>query len=159
MKRHKGKSLLHVKNIVLVLSEAVVILLALVLVYSLIDRSLIHPAVRSNRADEDSPTKIEKLIQVSVRNECGADNIALHFTFYLRKRGFDVVETINGSTPDRKTTTVVDGRQSTECTESRRSARVTKENVVTSVDPRSYVDVEVLIGEDYQKLKPNGINR
>ncbi len=160
MKRHKGKSLLRVKRSVLVLSEALIVLLALILLYSLIDRSLIHPAVRSNRADENSPTKIEKLIQVSVRNECGVVNVALHFTFYLRKRGFDVVETINGSSPHRKTTTVVDAAGNPQnALRVAEALGVTKENVVTGVDPRSYVDVEVLIGEDYQKLKPNGINR
>jgi len=156
MKRRKGRLLLTAKRPAALAFQVLIILFALALVYSITDRFIIHPPVRANRSDENSPTKIEKSIQVSVRNECGAKNIAMSFTFYLRRRGFDVVETTNGSTPDREVTTVVDAagnyRNALRVAE---ALGVGKENVVTKLDPRSYVDVEVLIGKDYQNLKPN----
>jgi hypothetical protein len=137
-------------------SQIIVVLFAVALVYSMVDRFLIHPPVKANRSDEKSPTKIEKLIQVSVRNECGARNIAMDFTFYLRKRGFDVVETTNGSTPDRQMTVVVDATGNyNNALRVAQALGVKKENVLTKLDPHSYVDVEVLIGKDFQNLKPN----
>jgi len=96
------------------------------------------------------------LIQVSVRNECGAKNIAMSFTFYLRKRGFDVVETTNGSTPDREVTTIIDAAGNYQnALRVAEALGIKRENVLAKLDPRSYVDVEVLIGKDYQNLKPN----
>ncbi len=80
----------------------------------------------------------------------------MNFTFYLRKRGFDVVETANGVIPDRQTTAVVDAAGNYQnALRVAQALGVKKENVVTKLDPRSYVDVEVLIGRDYQTLKPN----
>lgn len=156
MKRRRDKSSITAKRSVSLASQILVVLLAIVLTYSLADRFLIHPPVKASRTDENSPTKIERSIQVSVRNECGAKNIAMSFTFYLRKRGFDVVETTNGSTPDRQTTAVVDAAGNYQnAMRVAQALGVKKENVVTKLDPHSYVDVEVLIGKDYQNLKPN----
>ncbi len=156
MKRRKEKFSPNAKKSVTVVSQALVVLIAVILVYSLLDRFLIHPPIKSNRVEENPPTKIEKLIQVSVRNECGAKDIAMSFTFYLRKRGFDVVETINGSVPDRRITTVVDAAGNYQnAIRVAEALGVKKENVITKLDPRSYVDVEVFIGKDYQNLKPN----
>ncbi len=156
MKRRRDKSSVTAKRSVSLPFQVLVILSASVLIYSLADRFLIHPPVKANRTDENSPTKTERLIQVSVRNECGAKNIAMSFTSYLRKRGFDVVETANGSTPDRLTTAVVDAAGNYQnALRVAQALGVKKENVVTKLDPRSYVDVEVLVGKDYQNLKPN----
>jgi len=135
---------------------AVVVLFAAVLVYSVVDRFLIRPPARPGRVGENSPTKIEKLIQVSIRNECGTKDMAMNFTSYLRKRGFDVVEAINGSVPDRSVTMVVDAAGNYQnALRVAEALGVGKQNVITKPDPRSYVDVEVLIGKDYHNLKPN----
>jgi LytR cell envelope-related transcriptional attenuator len=156
MKRGNRKSPLSAKRSAAIASEIVVVMFAVVLVYSLVDRFFLHPPVKANRVEENSPTKVEKQIQVSVRNECGAKNIAMNFTFYLRKRGFDVVETVNGSIPDRPVTTVVDAAGNYKnALRVAEALGVAKENVITKLDPRSYVDVEVLIGKDFQNLKPN----
>ncbi len=155
-KRRRKGTLTKAKRTLLLVSQGVVILFAVVLAYSLLDRFAFHPPVRSNRTDATPPTRVEKLIQVSVRNECGVKDIAMNFTFYLRKRGFDVVETANGVIPDRQTTAVVDAAGNYQnALRVAQALGVKKENVVTKLDPRSYVDVEVLIGKDYQTLKPN----
>ncbi|HUI29056.1 MAG TPA: LytR C-terminal domain-containing protein [Candidatus Acidoferrales bacterium] len=155
MKRRKGKFLSSAKGPAVVALRVLVVFLAVVLVYSLADRFLIHPPFRSDRIEKSSPTKIEKMIQISVRNECGTKNIAMGFTSYLRKRGFDVVETTNGSIQNREVTTVVDAAGNYEnATRVAEALGVRKENVVSKLDRRSYVDVEVLIGMDYQNLKP-----
>ncbi len=114
-----------------------------------------HPPAESERADLKSPTRIEKVIQISVRNECGAQDVAMDFTDFLRRRGFDVVETTNGDRFDRKFTTVVNASGNYEnALRVAEALGVNKEHVVTKPDPESYVDVEVLIGMDYANLKP-----
>ena len=158
MKRHRGrrKFSASAKKFVTVSAQVVVLLFAAVLVYSLLDRFVIHPPVKFERAEANAPTKSEKRIQVSVRNECGAQNVAMTFTYYLRKRGFDVVETANGSIFDRQATTVVDAAGNFQnALRVAEALGVKKENVITKLDPESYVDVKVLIGKDYQNLKPN----
>ncbi len=135
--------------------QSFVVSLAIILVGSLIDHFIINPTVSSLRMETTSPTKVEKHIQVSVRNECGVSNIAMDYTDFLRKRGFDVVETDNGSGFDRKTTTVVDATGNYQnALKVAEVLGVQKRNVVTRIDPHAYVDVEVLIGSDYVNLKP-----
>jgi LytR cell envelope-related transcriptional attenuator len=157
MKRRRGNTKLSAGASRLVSASVllVVLLFAGILVYSMLDRFLMHPPAESERADNDSPTRIEKIIQISVRNECGTNDVAMNFTNFLRRRGFDVVETTNGTVFDRKFTAVVntsgDYKNALRVAE---ALGVKKENVVTELDPRSYVDVEVLIGEDYGNLKP-----
>ncbi len=132
-----------------------VVVLAGVLIYSMINRFLINPPADALRADDNSPTRVEKVIQITVKNECGEKNIAMDFTNFLRKLGFDVVETENGDVFDRQFTTVVN--TSGDFQNALRVAAalgVKKEHVITDIDPRSYVDVEVLIGKDYGNLKP-----
>lgn len=157
MKRHKGNPKLSAgaSRLVSVSVLVVVVLVAVTLVYSMVDRFILHPTAQAERADANSPTKIERVIQISVRNECGAKDVAMDFTNFLRRRGFDVVETTNGSMFDRRFTTVVNA--SGDYQNALRVAEalgVKKENVVTKLDPQSYVDVEVLIGKDYENLKP-----
>ncbi|HEY9165178.1 MAG TPA: LytR C-terminal domain-containing protein [Candidatus Kryptonia bacterium] len=158
MKRNRGKPRhpADPKSILAVSLQVFVLLLAAVLLYSLLDRFVFHPPVRIERTEGTSPTKVEKLIQVSVRNECGAADMAMVFTSYLRRRGFDVVEATNGEVFNRPNTTVIDASGNyTNALRVAEALGVNKTNVITKLDPRSYVDVEVLIGKDFQDLKPN----
>jgi len=156
MKRRSEKFSTKAKKYLTVLFQLLILLFAILLAYFLLDRFIIHPSIKPERVENDAPTKVEKQIQVSVRNECGAKNIAMDFTFYLRKRGFDVVETANGSMFDRKYTTVLDAAGNFQnAIRVAEALGVKKQNVITRLDPKSYVDVKVLIGKDYQSLKPN----
>lgn len=157
MKRSRGNSESSsiARKLLSAFALAGVIVIAAVLLYSLADRFLINPPVNPLRADADSPTKVEKVIQITVKNECGKSDVAMDFTYYLRKRGFDVVETTNGDRFDRKHTAVVNTSGDYEnALRVAEALGVKKEYVITHIDPRSYVDVEVLIGQDYQNLKP-----
>ncbi len=157
MKRNRGKQKfsVSVKKYFTIAGQVLVFLFAAVLLYSLIDHLLVHPPAVTERADLKAPTRFEKQIQSSVRNEWGADGVAMDFTNYVRERGFDVVETTNGSISDRPVTTVVDAAGSVQnAIRVAEALGVSRKDVVTKPDPHAYVDVEVLIGEDYQKLKP-----
>lgn len=157
MKRNRGKQRFSAgaKKYLTVAAKAVVLLFAALLVYSLIDHFFIHPPALSRRADLEAPTRVEQQIQISVRNECGADGVAMDFTNFLRRRGFDVVETTNGSVFNRPVTTVVDAAGNFEnALRVAEALGVKNQNVIIKPDPHAYVDVVVLIGKDYSKLKP-----
>ncbi len=157
MKRSRGNSESSsiARKLLSAFALAGVIVIAALLLYSLVNRLFLNPSVNPLRADANSPTKVEKVIQITVKNECGKSDVAMDFTYFLRKRGFDVVETANGDRFNRMHTEVVN--TSGDYKNALRVAAalgVKKEHVITRVDPRSYVDVEVLIGQDYQNLKP-----
>ncbi len=157
MKRNRGKQKFTagIKKYLTVAAQAVVLLFAALLVYSLVDHFFINPPALSKRTDLEAPTRVERQIQISVRNECGTDGVAMDFTDFLRQRGFDVVETTNGSIFDRPVTTVVDAAGNFEnALRVAEALGVKKQNVIIKPDPHAYVDVEVLIGKDYYKLKP-----
>lgn len=157
MKRHRGNRELpsFARSLISVSALAIVLVVAGILVYSMVNRFIINPPVNPHRADANSPTKVENIIQITVKNECGAKDVAMDFTDFLRRRGFDVVETTNGSEFDEQYTTVVntsgDYKNALRVAE---ALGVKREHVITNIDPRSYVDVEVLIGKDYENLKP-----
>ncbi|MGC8594638.1 MAG: LytR C-terminal domain-containing protein [Candidatus Kryptoniota bacterium] len=153
--RRRIKSTINLKKLAAYTFRIVVVGIALLFVYSFLDRLFIHPPARSERTDDTPPTRVERVIQVSVENECGQPNVALIFTNFLRRRGFDVVESGNGSTFDRQITQVVDAAGNLENAKRVASALgVDRSNVVQKIDPHAYVDVKVLIGKDFSKLKP-----
>ena len=157
MKRNRGNNKLPAaaRKLLSAFVLAAVLLLAGILIYSLADRFLINPPADATRADANSPTKVEKVIQITVKNDCGVNDIAMDFTDFLRRRGFDVVETTNGGEFDREYTTVVNTSGNYEnALRVAEALGVKKNHVITDIDPRSYVDVEVLIGKDYDNLKP-----
>ncbi len=157
MKRHRGdrQSSAALSKLASVSALVLVLILVAVLVYSMLYRFFLNPPAEAERADASSPTRIEKVIQISVQNECGASDVAMTFTNYLRRRGFDVVETTNGDQFGREFTTVVNTSGNYEnALRVAEALGVKKEYVITNLDPHSYVDVEVLIGKDYAKLKP-----
>lgn len=157
MKRHRGnsKSLSLTRRLLSAAALAAVVTLAGILIYSMVNRFLINPPADALRADGNSPTKVEDVIQITVKNECGEKDVAMDFTNYLRRHGFDVVETANGNEFGRQFTTVVNTSGDYEnALRVAAALGVRKEHVITDIDPRSYVDVEVLIGKDYENLKP-----
>lgn len=157
MKRNRGKRkfTVGVKKYVTITARAIVLLFAALLAYSLVDHFFIHPPALSERTGSNAPTRVEQQIQITVRNECGTDGVAMDFTNFLRRRGFDVVETTNGSVFDRPVTTVVDAAGNFEnALRVAEALGVKRKNVITRPDPHAYVDVVVLIGKDYYKLKP-----
>ena len=99
--------------------------------------------------------KQEKIIQLDVLNGCGAKGVAAKITNYLRVSGFDVVEMRNYKTSHIPRTLVVDRVGNLEA--ARRiaaSLAVSERNVIQQINPDYFVDVSVIIGDDYQNLLP-----
>ena len=101
------------------------------------------------------PVIPSKVIQLDVLNGCGAKGAGAKFTNFLRGSGFDVVEMKNYSSSRVGRTLVID--RVGNLAAARRVAAalgVAGSNVVQQINPDYFVDVSVVIGEDYPSLNP-----
>jgi hypothetical protein len=88
-------------------------------------------------------------VRVQVLNAGGRSGMAREATAYLRDLGFDVVEFGNAQSFGRDSTLVIDrsGRSDAALT----VARALRAPLVdTDIDPNLYLDVTVLLGEDWE---------
>ena len=98
-------------------------------------------------------TKSLKLIQLDVLNGCRINGAAGKVTKSLRASGFDVVEMKNYKMSNVHQTIVVD--RVGDLTNARRVAQalgVSEKNVVQQINPDYFVDVSVIIGDDFTTL-------
>lgn len=135
------------KRSVLLIGGSVLLVLALSLAYKTF---IVSP---------DDPIIVEgerkRVIQLDVLNAAGENRLAQRVTDYLRGRGFDVVEMGNAISEDLSQTIVID--RTGDISAARQVANalgVSEERIVQKLDPSLYLDVTVLIGKDYQSLKP-----
>lgn len=128
-------------------------LAVLILVYALVTRTLtprVDPVREANPAG-----LVGDIIQVEVRNACGADGVAGTTTQFLRQHGFDVVEVGDHESFDLETSTVVDRVGDIETARKIAAALgIDEAHVVQDVQPNYYLDASVLIGRDYKHLAP-----
>lgn len=101
----------------------------------------------------DSPS--DEIIQVGVRNGCGAEGVAAEARDHLVREGFDVVEVGNYKTFDLDSSRVIDrvGNRAA----ARRVARamgIPEERVHQETGETYYLDATVVLGDDYRSLKP-----
>lgn len=134
-------------NVLIALLAVVVAYLA----YSFVHRSFIEPPVDVKRANVSAG----QVIQIDVLNGCGIGGAAQSFTGYLRARGYDVVEMKNYKTFDVKESLVIDRGGNVETAKKVAYALgVNEQNIIQQINPDYFVDVSVVIGKDYQSLKP-----
>lgn len=137
-----------------VLNAAIVLLGVLVvyLAYSLFVRLFVSPPVEVVRDGDPR----ERVIQVDVLNGCGAAGAGNTFTAFLRSRGYDVVEIRNHTRYDIRETLIVDRRGNLSNAEKVAQALgIGRRNIVQQLNPDYFVDVSVVIGGDFQSLKPS----
>jgi len=122
------------------------------LLYSLVVRHVVSPPVEPERAGKETG----EVIQIDLLNGCGIDGAAGSWAVYLRSRGYDVVEMRNFRTYDVEHSLVVDRTGNLE--NARRVAHalgVGEQNIIQQISEDYYVDVSVVIGKDYERLKPS----
>ncbi len=96
-----------------------------------------------------------EIIQAEVLNGCGMSGLADRFTDYLRNQNVDVVNSGNYFTFDVKETLVIDRIGNRANAEKIASLLgVKKKNVIQQINEEYFLDVSVVIGKDYFKLKP-----
>jgi len=127
---------------------------ALVLLYALVTRT-IFTGPTPERPVADSSDLVGSIIQVEVRNGAGVDHLAERTTEYLRDRGFDVVDVGNHSSFDQEHSVVIDRIGNMEAARNVAEAlNIPPTRVHQDIRPKYYLDASIIIGDDYQQLRP-----
>lgn len=136
-------------NIVIVALGVVVIFL----LYSFISNTVID-----NKVDpyaEDNRTSKGDVIQLDVLNGCGISGVAQKFTEYLRRRNFDVVQLDNYPSFDVERSIVYDRvGDSKTAKKVAHALGIDEKNIIQQISRDYFLDVSVVIGKDYNDLKP-----
>ena len=108
-------------------------------------------------AEENKPPiePVPRNLQVEVLNGCGAAGIASRVTKYLRAQDVDVVDIGNHSNFNVKKTVLWRRTDKEEAAPKiAELLGVTRENIDSKIDPSLQLDVTIILGADYQTLKP-----
>jgi len=100
-------------------------------------------------------------MQIEVLNGCGVAGIGDVITTFLRKSGFDVIQTGNYISFDVMNTIVIDRKGNIQnALAVADSLGIGETAVIQQVNKDYFLDVSVIIGKDYKKLKPlaRGLN-
>jgi hypothetical protein len=132
----------------LILVFGVVVIL---LVWSFVNRAFIDPPVKPETVQGGKT----RTIQLDVLNGSGVPKLSQKFTDYLRARGFDVLEMGNYRDSKIENTRVIDRAGHLETAQQVAEALgVPKTGVAQQIDRNAYLDVTVVIGQDFRLLKP-----
>lgn len=138
-----------------VLNAALVVggLSVMVLLYALVTRTLVPQP--SPERPSDSSELVGGIIQVEVRNGAGVDRLAAETTHYLRERGFDVVDVGNYNTFTQERSVVIDRVGDPEAARKVAEALgLSPDRVRQEIRRQYYLDASVIIGHDYEQLRP-----
>lgn len=125
-------------------------MIVLVLMYSFVHRTFIDPPVEPEIVQSGK----SHVIQLDVLNSTGTPKLGQRCTDYLRARGFDVVEMGNYKEAVEYTR-VIDRAGNLEAAQQvAKALGIPKERVARQIDRNAYLDVSVVIGKDFRKLKP-----
>lgn len=126
---------------------------AIVLTYSLVTRAL-TPRIDPHR-EINAAGLVGEIIQVEVRNGCGVSGLAAETTKFLRELGFDVVEVGDHHRFDEAHSRVVDRVGDLESARKVATALgIPEERVEQDVGPEYYLDATIILGWDYEGLRP-----
>jgi len=126
----------------------------LVLLYALATRTVFTDP-SPERPAADSSDLVGSIIQVEVRNGAGVDHLAERTTEYLRDRGFDVVDVGNHSSFDQEHSVVIDRIGNMEAARNVAEALgIPPERVRQDFKPEYYLNASVILGHDYEQLRP-----
>lgn len=150
----KREKSLAPKNLVLNIIIAVLVIVVIFLAWSFISTSVVNTPVEWTTR-QGGRTTAGEIIQLDVLNGCGASGVAQKFTDFLRKRNFDVVQSGNYQTFDVEHSLVIDRTGDMESARKVAHALgIDEKNIVQQINPDYYLHVSVVIGRDYQDLKP-----
>jgi hypothetical protein len=151
----KNSKSLNPKHLVLNIVIALLGIVVFFLLYSFITNSFVNKPVEWTTESQEQSRGDTEIIQLDVLNGCGVSGVAQKFTDFLRKRNYDVVQSSNYKTFDVQESIVIDRLGDLQA--ARRVAYalgVDEKNVVQLINTDYYLNVSVVIGHDYKKLKP-----
>jgi hypothetical protein len=137
-----------------------IILLGIIIVYMLY--SIITKILLKKSEDEytGSQRPAADIVQMEVLNGCGIDGVAQKFTDYLRKDNFDVVNVSNYilnniMVNDISHTLVIDriGNKAN-AVKVADELGIKNEYIIEQINNNYFLDVTLIIGRDFNQLKP-----
>lgn len=129
-------------------------LVVLVLLYAFVTRA-VTPRTETTRESEASAHLIGDIIQVEVRNACGVPGVAGRTRGYLRSYGFDVVAVGDHTTMDLERSVVIDRSGDLQAAQHvARAMGISEDRVIQEIQESYYLDASVLLGHDYESLRP-----
>lgn len=135
-------------------------LLCLILLYNFVYRSLSKPSQTRDIIITDSSKTLTRqpnnqTLQLDVQNGSGSQGIANKFTDFLRSNGYDVVEMGNFSASDIKNSFVIDRAGNMRNAKRVASALgINEKYVIQQINKEYFLDATVVVGRDYNDLKP-----
>ncbi|KXK04149.1 MAG: hypothetical protein UZ04_CHB001001187 [Chlorobi bacterium OLB4] len=155
MSKIKSTTINYIVNISIIL----LLVLCVYLIYSLFNKSpevQPPPETISQIPDSNNQNQSGRKLQIDVRNASGVNGVASKFTDYLRQNGFDVVEIGNFETSDEDVTIILDRKGNNKKTLGKISSAlgISEKNIVEEIDKSLYLDATVVIGKDFNELKP-----
>jgi len=110
----------------------------------------------SNSNDKENVGVNKKPVQLEVLNGCGVNGVAEKFTDYLRAGNFDVVNIGNYRSFDIGHSLLIDrtGNMSN-AFKIASTLGIKKNNIIQQVNKEYFLDVTLVIGKDYKRLKNN----
>jgi hypothetical protein len=125
-----------------------------VLLYAFASRT-VFTGPSPERPASDTSELVGQIIQVEIRNGAGVDHLAERTTQYLRDRGFDVVDVGNHSSFDQEHSVVIDRVGNPEAARNVAEALgIPPSRVQQEIRPAYYLDASVILGHDYEQLRP-----
>lgn len=124
-----------------------------VLFISFLHRIFISPSV-DPYVNAGSSSKKKEVIQINVLNACGVDGLASKAKEYLRRRGFDVVETGNYSEVLNKSVICDRVGDLKSADKVAYAMGISNKSIISQVDSSLYIRTSVIIGNDFFELKP-----
>jgi len=142
-----------------VLNGVLIIFLILVAYFGF---SLINNAIKSNKEVKEITDTTKAItnqpnlsIQLDVQNGTNENGVASKFTDYLRKNGIDVVEIGNYKSKDIERTLVIDrSGDKNKVKKIASTLGVSDKNIIQQLNNSLYLDATVVIGKDFNELKP-----
>lgn len=140
-------------NLFLNVGLGLLVVVAVVLIYALIDGAGTGRPDPRRQVNPDS--LLGGIIQVEVLNGCNVSGLAGDMTVHLRDLGFDVVHTGNHSRNDVEETVVIDRTGNMDAArEVAEALGLSEDRIRTEVDEDLYLDATVILGLDYQTVEP-----
>lgn len=137
-------------NILLVVATLVV----LVFGYAFVRRMFIAPPVDAVVERQDDMVRKGQHIQVNVLNSASGKGLARRAMDFLRARGYDVVEIGNTPAPRRQSVVIDRVNDSVSAHKVAFALGIADSCVQTEVNREMFLDVTVILGDDYELLKP-----
>lgn len=138
------------------LTNFIVVFLGVIIIF--LAYSLFHKfqMSRYNEAEKISSKKTSSIIQVEVLNGCGIPGAADNITSFLRKNNFDVVQMGNYISFDIEKSLVIDRVGNTaNAIKIADALGIDRKNIIEQINKNYFLDATIVIGNDFNTLKPN----